>query len=388
MGRYAARASVLAVASAVAIAVSGCGEAGRHAAQPRGRVVAVILNASGHQLAQVRADDGLSGATRDGRGGWYVSGGFTRIGGVARTGLARLDAAGHVDPVWRPSLGPAPREDFIGANLVRGHGRVYMVGLFGSVDGERRDGAAAVDARSGELDPRWAPTVSSDEPDLALASARVLVTDGNGVAAFGPVSGRRDRRFRLRARPPTEGPTVRELAVAGGRAFVGGSFRRANHVRRQGVARIAPGTGRVLRRWRPPLLDTRPCEGCNGSVAYLTASRRRLYVFGGFHHAGRRRTPGSMVALDARDGHLTRFRAPRPAPDADGDDPYYGPAAVLGGRLFVVGAFGRPHAHGFVLLDARTGRRLPSWHPRRRTQEPDQAVASGNRVLVAGSFGR
>ena len=357
------------------VCASSTGAAGER--QPRDPVVAVVLGDDGRRQAAVRADGPIEHATPDGRGGWYVAGGFDRVGGLARDGLVRLDSAGRVDPSWRASLA------YTQVRLAFGHGRVYVVGDFVTVNGvSRRRGVAALDARTGAVDRRWKPAVWGADASVALASGRVFLSTGYRVVAVDPVTGRRRRGFHVRVRPPTEGPGVWALTAAGGRLFAGGRFLRVNAVRRTGVARLAPRNGRVVRRWRPPLLDTSPCYGCNGDVQNLASTRRRLYVFGGFRRAGKLRTPGGLAALDARTGRrLGRFRPAWPGRDEDGGVGQYEQGAVVGGRLFVSGG---ARSNGFVTLDARTGRRLPSWRPASDRGFISTVAASRSRVLVGG----
>ena len=49
-------------------------------------------------------DDDVAAAARDGRGGWYVAGSFTRVGGVRVSGLAHIRANRTVDARWRPAV--------------------------------------------------------------------------------------------------------------------------------------------------------------------------------------------------------------------------------------------------------------------------------------------
>ncbi len=354
----------------------------------RSNVAAVILDAVGHERAAVRADGALVEATPNGRGGWYAWGTFRQIGGVEVHGLAHLDRDGRVNPAWRPRLSPGT-SDGVEASVIAGAGRVYLAGDFGSINGVVRAGLGAVDARSSTLDRRWVPPVEDAQlSPLAIAAGRVIVGVGEEVKALDVNSGVPVPRFRVRTGPDnTEGPGVRALASVGPWLYVGGRFTKINGVRRIGLARVDVRTGRVDLAWRPPVLDTSPCGGCDGDVMGLASSHSRLYVLGGFSAADRVRTPGGLAALATSTGRPSDFRAPAPGPDAAGDNGTYESVAQLGQRLFVAGDYGdagKTHAHGFAILDARSGAALSGWHPASPRATALVAVASDSRVLIAG----
>ena len=89
----------------------------------------------------------------------YVAGEFTSIGGAGRDGVAALDErTGAVDEGWNPEIegGSGPGGGSVLKLEVVGN-RLYVGGSFQSVDGEDRNGFAAVDAESGRLLPTWSP---------------------------------------------------------------------------------------------------------------------------------------------------------------------------------------------------------------------------------------
>lgn len=401
-------ARVMASASLVLVAVAwfalGCGgvgvkrepterpapPSGAHgpAVRGSGHVAAVILDSAGKQRAAVRADGAIEEAARDGRGGWYAWGGFHHVGGVEVNGLAHLDRDGRIDARWRPRLGPHPPDGIV-ASVIASRRRVYLAGNFGSVNGVARRGLGAVDAATGRLDRRWTPPGADlGASPVALGAGRVIVGIREEVQALDLRSGTPARRFRVRTGPDnTEGPGVRALAAGGRWLYVGGRFTKINGVRRIGLGRVDARTGRVDLGWRPPLLVTRPCQGCDGDVMGLALGRGRLYVLGGFSAAGKVRTPGGLVALAISTGRPTKFRPPAPGPDAVGDSGTYQSVVEVGSRVFAAGDFGdagKTHGHGFAVLDARTGAPLAAWHPRSPRAQVLRAVSSNSLVLVAG----
>jgi hypothetical protein len=111
----------------------------------------------------------------DSTGRLYVAGLFTEIGGAARRGLARLDAAsGAADPAWRP----APDQYTIGYALANdGQGALYVGGGFSRLGGQPRYNVARLAMETGVADTRWRPA-----PDFSLLAVHVMP---NGDVAMG-----------------------------------------------------------------------------------------------------------------------------------------------------------------------------------------------------------
>ena len=87
----------------------------------------------------------------DGSGGWYVGGGFERIGGVEREGLAHVFADGTVDPDFDPDVATAGGGTALIRDLAREGARLYVAGDFYAVAGQQRDQLAAFDTDTGAL---------------------------------------------------------------------------------------------------------------------------------------------------------------------------------------------------------------------------------------------
>ena len=115
--------------------------AARATGAPPARPGAVVLDAgSGRVLARVPIDDAITSAVPDGRGGWYVGGFFTRIGGQPRRALAHVLPDGTVDPQWRVSVTSSRGNRVSVGALARSGSRLYVGGAFGLVGGLRRAG--------------------------------------------------------------------------------------------------------------------------------------------------------------------------------------------------------------------------------------------------------
>jgi hypothetical protein len=90
----------------------------------------------------------------DGRGGWFVAGNFTSLGGVDCPELVHVLASLRVDPDWCPRV--------VGGTvylLARAGQTLYFSGDFDSVGGVRRASLAAVDTKTGSLTSWHAATL-------------------------------------------------------------------------------------------------------------------------------------------------------------------------------------------------------------------------------------
>jgi outer membrane protein assembly factor BamB len=272
----------------------------------------------------------------DGRGGWFVAGEFTRVGDVARRGLARITSAGGVDRRWtRATVDPTAlavdgrhvylADDSGISALGRSTGKVrwrvpigevlaltavgerlYVGGVFEKVRGAVRRGFAALDARTGRLlpidlrlrvDPCYFRRMGECEAipvveAVAVASGRLLVagvfdhvhrTLRRGFATF-------DMNGRLAPWPwqlaRNELGTVVEIQPSGSDVYVGGSFTRLGSVRRSHLAVVDAHSG-AIRKWAP---------GGIGTVRALAVASDAVYA------AAAGTSTEDLVALDRRRG--------------------------------------------------------------------------------------
>src|SRR5206468_6258952 len=109
---------------------------------------------TGALVVRVDADGAVVAAIADGRGGWFVGGSFTRIGGERHVALAHVLRDGVVDPSWRASIGSASGRPVAVYALARAGSRLFVAGPFGRVGGLQRPGLAAIDARTGRSEER------------------------------------------------------------------------------------------------------------------------------------------------------------------------------------------------------------------------------------------
>ncbi|MGH2960506.1 MAG: hypothetical protein ACRDKE_12935, partial [Solirubrobacterales bacterium] len=107
----------------------------------------------------------------DGKGGWYLGGSFTRVGGQPRRGLAHVLASNQVDPAFHPTVDPL-YYSVMALGLVGN--TLYLGGNFISVNGTNQPHAAAVDATTGEL-KTWNPDSRSTVWSIKPTSSGILV---------------------------------------------------------------------------------------------------------------------------------------------------------------------------------------------------------------------
>jgi hypothetical protein len=320
-------------------------------------------------------------------------------GGRAEThGIAVLDGSGNLIATI---AAPGP----VTAAVADGRGGWYVAGSFQHLgDGVARNHLAHL-RRDLTIDPRWHPWVEVHSAayglgvsSLVLAGGRVyaqgtfLRANGVGVrglAAFDARTGKLDRRWR----PPVSGEYLLGIAAAGRHIALAGSFQWRTRYDLVGVDRV---TGRVDPAWGPHLSPA-PSPSAFGEIYAFGGSSRALYAAGPFE-------PGGFVACDRTTGRpLSGFHRA-------GSDQLYALASgprrlfVSGPRLAALDAatgallLWRPQCRctaarlavqgrrlyattstGLVALDTVTGRRLPTWSHRQVTA----LAASNGRLLAA-----
>ncbi len=238
-----------------------------------------------------------------------VGGTFTRVDGVVRSNLARLEPDGTRSLTGQWAVDGPVRAIATGS-------RTFIGGAFGRVDSLARYGVARMGA-GGVVDPEFRP-VGDGRPDVrALADA-----DGGGVwvgggfanwAGSGP-------RFLVRlgpdgspdlAMPAGFAPNGAVNALArssDGSIYLGGEFTAVGGLPRAGVARWL-ATGGV-----DPGFD--PGTAANDSVLTASADAEGRSLFGGVFDAYAGGPAGRFVRLDSEGGLDAAFFQGRGANDA------------------------------------------------------------------------
>ena len=243
------------------------------------------LTSNGLNASQIHAYDPLTGAaltswteptfTRavlrmalDG-GTLFVAGRFTAVNGQLRNGLAALDAGTGALASWAPAIGGSV------ATIAVAGGRVATGGGFPSAGGIARRYLAALDLTTG-LPVNLAPTVT--RPVTALVAAGDLVIGAEGDFAGGEIFGfSAGTGVKYPATLPYTG-AVRALEIWGSRLFIAGRFAFSGGATRHLAAFDLSGAG--LLPWTP-VLTPHPSNSAP-IVAVLRAFAGRLYVGGAF----------------------------------------------------------------------------------------------------------
>lgn len=194
---------------------------------------------SGFDFPPLRVDD--LGLQADGK--LLLSGSFTRVDQVRRTGIARLNLDDSLDSSFVPSLNTVGEAQFVASQT---NGKVIVAGKFTSVGGVSRPGLARLNA-DGSLDASFDPGtgVNGQVRGLALQSDGKLVLGG----FFTTVNGiRRDGIARLNTNGSLDASFNPELNPAGkvralvlqpdDKILLGGDFMSINGTSREAVARL------------------------------------------------------------------------------------------------------------------------------------------------------
>ena len=287
--------------------------------------------------------------------------------------------------------------------------RLFLGGFFrGLVDGARQrvqpatPFLAELDASTGKAagDQTFARNAAPDgtvESMVASPDGRRLYVGGR-FSRIGGGPARRIAALDLRTglldptfRPPVPDEDVRSLALSGGRLFLGGEFRKVGSTAFAGVAAIDADDGSLVPGWVPPKnyggsalkKAATPTERSQGVVYAIavTDSGKSLMVGGTFMHLGH--TQGEdpkgnrfsgLIAINTSDGRLASWKPLNNRPvhgiavSPDGDTVY----TAEGGSGGWIGAF-------------RPGRVPPVWIGR-VDGDVLGITATDKRVYVGGHF--
>lgn len=334
----------------------------------RGGEVARLDAATGRCVWLVAANGSVTSVVPDGRGGVFVAGGFTQIGGSQRAYVAHVLASGSVDPAWRPRVWSSVPGRFVQALVAAGDGRVFVAGLKRSPTA-RHQSLIAINAATGHIDAqwhagRWVQSVTGllvyhhrlyFSGTLVLNSSRVI----GCVEAVSAQTGTPDLAFRPRVEPIGDIGCADQLAIVNGDLVISGTFLQLDGAPANGLGLVNASTGALIRAWQPHL--TR-CDECrNFAIVYaLSVDRGRIFASIAARRVGSQVRHG-LAALDAATASPLTW-APRLTPST-------GAALAVvasGGRVYVGGEFtaiNHTPRHGFAALDPTTGSVLRSWQP-------------------------
>ncbi|MBS0632524.1 MAG: delta-60 repeat domain-containing protein [Verrucomicrobia bacterium] len=189
-------------------------------------------------------------------GGVYVGGRFTHINGVARNGVARINADGTVDSAFNPNVTGALDSAGIFTSVitlvVQGDGKILVGGIFDHVGGAPHNNIARLNA-DGSIDATFTASASGNVAlveAMAVQFDRKIVVGGffktiNGTACQGlarlNADGTLDSSFNLPVDATFTGWEVEALTVQpDGKVLVGGIFATIGGVPRSNLARLKP----------------------------------------------------------------------------------------------------------------------------------------------------
>lgn len=310
----------------------------------------------------------------------FLGGVFGSAGTSNRVNLAALDATTGLATAWdaqEVATGSSGIPTVQVGSLGIYGGALYAGGLLGTIGGQSRPYAAALDLVTGAATP-WDPKPNMQAVTFCGVGNTIYL--GGVFGALGCVPRTNAAAFDLVSNQVTDwnpGVGVRSgsipvntMAVANNQVFIGGFFTNVGGLTRSNLAAVDADTGAVL--------DWSPDPG--GSVLALAPWNDRLYVGGSFRGiAGISQT--NFAEFDLNSGSLTGWN-----PDVR---PFVQALAVNGDTLYVGGLFsfvsGQTHRR-IAAFDLPSQSLLP-WDPGITNGSSVATIAtSGNTVYIGGRF--
>jgi uncharacterized delta-60 repeat protein len=151
-----------------------------------------------------------------------IGGIFTAINGVARNGIARLNADGSLDSSFDPGTGAEGSPNAAGnvsAMVVQPDGKIVIGGFFTAINGVKRQNIARLNA-DGSLDASFDPGTGVEGGQVSTMAVQPdgKIVIGGDFTAFN--GGARNSIVRLNGDPP---PTITLLTDLNNRALAAGS---------------------------------------------------------------------------------------------------------------------------------------------------------------------
>jgi uncharacterized delta-60 repeat protein len=157
-----------------------------------------------------------------------IGGNLTRVGGITRRFIARVNSDGSLDGSFKPVL-----NGVVHALAVQADGRILVGGAFSRVNGIDRDYLARLNS-DGSLDAGFAPTVGGDCRTLLIAPDEKIIAGGVGFLRRLQTSGANDATFNS---PNVVSRRIYTLALQqDGKLLVGGNI----EFPRRGLMRLMP----------------------------------------------------------------------------------------------------------------------------------------------------
>lgn len=316
----------------------------------------------------------ISSVVGDGAGGWYVGGGFTKVGDVEVRHIVHIKSDKSVNEDWTPAISNH------GVNTLYLDGNIlYVGGSFTSIDGIERNRIAAFDISTGEL-TSWNPnvngqiyTITSSGTTVYIGGSFTMVGDQSrsNLAAVDATSGIPDSW-----NPGISGTnsSVRTLAIDGNLIYVGGNYTIAAGQFRRSVSSIDLVTG-LANAWNP---STNPSAIFPGLVLALIVDGSTVYAAGGFNNIGGIDVNG-VAALNNSTG------AALPGFNANLSFSFINDLYIDGDNLYLLGSLQLAGDYkNFLIVDKNTGE-PESGQPEPSNNSSTMAI-QGDELFLGGGF--
>jgi len=310
-----------------------------------------------------------------------IGGEFTRVLGVERNNIARLNADGTLDTAFNPNAVSGA----VFSIAVQADGKVLAGGYFTNIGGQPRNRIARLDAVTGAADD-FNPNVVDNNPDPltdeAILSIRVQ-TDGkiiaggfftnvggqprNNIARLDPTTGAAD------SFNPNANSDVRSIALqADGKIIIGGVFDMVGGQPRNKIARLnSDGT-----------LDTGFDPNANDTVLSIAVQEDGKILVGGDFTSIGGQVRNSIARLDAVTGLAdTAFN-----PDANNS--VLSIVVQVDGKILVGGFFTNigGQTQNFVARLVSTTGAADSFNPAANNVVYTIALQANGKILAGGIF--
>lgn len=208
----------------------------------------------------------------DGRGGWFVAGGFVVYQGSHKyANLIHIDSLGNIYD-WAPDIVSSVVTMALSGNSL------IIGGTFSSVGSVTRNAIAAIDIVTGEA-TSWNPNVNGAVYTILVKDTIVYIG-----GSFTKVGGQTRNRLAsvhlgtglVTSWNPNANSDVRALAIAGSKLIIGGAFTAVSSSSRARLASFDLNTG-TISAWNP---------GADNTVYALLAHANMIFAGGNFAQLG------------------------------------------------------------------------------------------------------
>jgi len=311
----------------------------------------------------------------------FIGGIFTSVNGKFQNSVAALDATTGIIKDWNPYLNRDIYSIATRGNLV------YLGGLFSSIGGQTRMSLGAVNDSTGEV-TNWNPVINGSVNALSIAGNIIYVggnfsTAGgqkrNGFAAIDLSTGlATDLDLNLN---PYE--AILTIQISGNTLIVGGGFTQIGGKARNGLAAVDLNTGTITD-WNPsPTYKSSSTGGINA----VLISGNIVYVAGLFDNIGGQQR-NNLAAIDIITGNATQWN-----PNVTNGVGVYGGMVrgicIKGKRLYAVGDFiqaGGLDRKYICAVNTETGK-VTSWNPMVQSDDDSTPPESPAGIRAVGIIG-